>query len=64
MDKKKLMQIVVYVICFILFWNLLDFLYSIFITRTPYRFSMTNDMLLPLSIMVIIQIVQMTAKKK
>ena len=64
MDKKKSMQIVVYVICFILFWNLLDFLYSIFITRTPYRFSMTNDMLLPLSIMVIIQIVQMTAKKK
>ena len=63
-NNKKLLAIVEYVIGFVLVWNVLDFLYSTFITRTAYHFSLSQDMLIPLGMMVIILSVQMFGKKK
>ncbi|MBO4919321.1 MAG: hypothetical protein J5365_04115 [Erysipelotrichaceae bacterium] len=63
-NKKKILAIVEYIIGFILVWNLLDFLYSTFIVKTAYHFSLSQDMLIPLGMMVIILSVQMFGKKK
>ena len=63
-NKKKLLAIVEYIIGFVLVWNVLDYLYSTFITRTAYHFSISQDMLMPLGMMVIILSVQMFGKKK
>ena len=63
-NNKKLLAIVEYIIGFVLVWNVLDFLYSTFITRTAYHFSLSRDMLMPLGMMVIILSVQLFGKKK
>ena len=64
MKKKDYLSLAVYAAGFILVWNLLDFLYSTFIRKTAYHFALTQDMILPLSMMILIQIVQMSSKKK
>ena len=63
-NNKKFLLIAEYIIGFVLVWNLLDFLYSTFITKTTYHFSLSQDMLIPLGMMVIILSVQMFGKKK
>ena len=64
MTKKQILSLVIYIICFILMWNLLDFLFNTFVTGKGYTFALSTDMLAPLTLMVLIQIVQMRREKK
>ena len=48
MIKNRKVAFVIFVVLFIVFWNLLDLLYSALITKEPYHFSTGNDMGLPL----------------
>ena len=64
MNKKQILSLVIYIICFILMWNLLDFLYNTFITGNGYTFAVSTDMLAPLTLMVLIHIIQMRSSRK
>ena len=60
---KLFLSLVVYIIGFTVVWNILDFLYSTYITGNGYQFSISSDMITPLTLMLIIQIVQWKRKK-
>ena len=61
--SSKIVSILIYAIGFASVWNLCDFLYSTFITGTGYHFAISSDMITPLTLMLIIQIVEMSSKK-
>jgi len=44
--NKKLV-FVIYVAVFLLFWNVLDFLYATFIAKSSYHFAAGTDLLVP-----------------
>ena len=58
---KNFISLVIYIVGFIAVWNLCDFLFCTFITQGDYQFSISTDMLTPLVLSII---VQMVAKKK
>ena len=64
MNKKNILAIVEYIVGFVLMWNLLDYLYSTFITRTAYHFSLSQDMLMPMVLMAVILSLQLFSRKK
>lgn len=47
--KNKYVVCVLYVILFVAFWNLLDFLYSTFLTHSGYQLAAGTDLLIPLA---------------
>ena len=47
MIKNKVAAFILFIILFLVFWNLVDYLYSIFITGSAYRFTALSDMGLP-----------------
>ena len=64
MKDNKLVSILIYIIVFVLAWNILDYLYTSFITRGSYQFSVSTDMIVPLTVMIIIYIAGTGFKKK
>ncbi len=54
MIKNRKAAFGLFVVIFLLFWNLLDFLYAAFITRSGYHFTAGNDMGSPVILAVII----------
>ena len=62
-NKNIFVSLLVYAVGFVAIWNVLDFLYSAFITKTPYQFSITTDMLTPLGITLLIEGVELNKKK-
>ena len=48
--KKIIVLIALFIVLFIGFWNLFDFLYSTLITHSEYQFSVVSDLVLPLVI--------------
>ena len=46
--KNKFVAYGLYLILFIVIWNLLEFLYSAFITRSGYQFGAGTDLFIPL----------------
>ena len=47
MIKNKVAAFILFIILFLVFWNLVDYLYSTFITGSAYRFTALSDMGLP-----------------
>lgn len=47
MIKNKITAFVLYIVLFMLFWNVLDYIYSVLITHHPYHFALGMDMGLP-----------------
>ena len=48
MMKNKYVVFGLYVILFLTFWNVLDFLYSTLITNSKYQFGAGSDLFTPL----------------
>ena len=46
--KKKYVLFVLFIVLFVAFWNLFDFLYATFITRSGYKFGVSDDLVWPL----------------
>lgn len=54
MMKNKNVAFVLFVVLFIACWNLLDFIWSALITKSPYIFSAGTDLGIPLVAALII----------
>ena len=53
MIKNKKLAFVLFVVLFLMTWNMLDYLYSVALTRSAFRFSSGTDLLLPLIVSVV-----------
>ena len=53
MIKNKKTAFVLYVVLFLLFWNVLEYIYSVLITQQPYYFTPGTDMGLPVILALI-----------
>ncbi|MBR4470098.1 MAG: hypothetical protein IKS54_02130 [Erysipelotrichaceae bacterium] len=62
-NKVDFKALLITIVGFIAVWNVLDFLWCTLITKVPYHFSMSQDMLTPLLLVILIQGVQMVTKK-
>ena len=54
MIKNRTVAFVIFVVLFMIFWNLLDFIWATLITKNPYRFSAGTDLGFPLVIALVI----------
>ena len=63
-NKIDFKALLISIVGFIAVWNVLDFLWCPLIKKVPYQFSMSQDMLVPLMMVILIQAGQMVAKKK
>ena len=62
---KKIALFALFVALFIGFWNLCDLLWATFITGSGYQFTLKEDLLYPLGLLLIFGCVNLfTAKKK
>lgn len=53
MIKNKKIAFAIYVVVFMVFWNILDFLYATLITHSGYTFGAGTDMLIPLCLSIV-----------
>ena len=53
MTKNKYVAFVLFVIAFLAFWNLADYLYTTFITNGAYHFAAGSDGALPVGIALV-----------
>lgn len=53
MIKNKYVAFVLFVIAFLAFWNLADYLYTTFITNGAYHFAAGSDGTLPVGIALV-----------
>ena len=58
MVKDKKTAFVIFVVIFMALWNLLDFLYSTFITKSGYQVKTTTDLLIPLTLALLLGYLQ------
>lgn len=58
MVKDKKTAFVIFVVIFMALWNLLDFLYSTFITKACYQFRTSTDLLIPLGMALVLGYLQ------
>ena len=63
MIKNKYAAFILFIIAFLAFWNLLDYLYSTFITGSSYRFAAGSDMGLPAVAAVVVGYILFLRKK-
>ena len=63
MIKNKYAAFILFFIAVLFFWNLLDYLYSTFITGSSYQFAMGSDMGLPVVAAVIVGYILFLRKK-
>jgi len=54
MIKNKYAAFALFLAAFLLFWNLLDYLYSTFITGSGYHCSAGTDLALPVAVAVVV----------
>ncbi len=64
MNLKNILYRLIFIICFLIVWNLLDYVYATFLTHGSYQFSVTSNMLVPLGMMILLQAVDTGRKKK
>jgi len=63
MIKNKYAAYILFIIAFLAFWNLLDYLYSTFITGGSYHFTAGSDMGLPVVVAVAVGYILFLRKK-
>ena len=61
--KNKYAAFVLFVVVVLLFWNILDYLYSAFITHSQYSFSASGDLMIPLAPAIVVGYMQFLRKK-
>lgn len=64
MIKNKYLAFGLFVVLFLAFWHLLDFLYNTFITKVGYQFSPIIDLAVPLAAAVTIGCLLLLIRKK
>ena len=53
MIKNRKLAFVLFVVFFLMAWNILDYLYSVALTKSAFHFSTGIDLLLPLIVSVV-----------
>ena len=61
--KNKYVQFGLFIVLFLAFWNLFDYLYSILITHSEYRFGVISDLLIPFVVAVVMGAITFLRKK-
>lgn len=61
--KNKYVTFGLFVALFVVFWNVLDYLWSAFITRSPYSFSVGTDIGIPLTSAIVLGYLQFLRNK-
>ena len=64
MIKNKYAAFGLFVVIFLVFWHLLDFLFTTFSTGKGYQFSPAIDLVIPLTVSVAVGCVLFLRKKK
>ena len=64
MIKNKYVAFGLFVVIFLSFWHLLDFLFNTFITGKGYQFSPAIDLVIPLAVSIAVGCVLFLIKKK
>lgn len=54
MIKNKIVAFCLFIAIWMAFWNIADYLYCAFITKSTYRFTTGNDLLVPLIVSVVV----------
>lgn len=63
MIKNKYVAFVLFVIVFMAFWNLVDFLYTTFIARGTYHFTALIDGVIPAVVAIVVGFLLFLRKK-
>ena len=63
MIRNKYAAFILFIIAFLAMWNLLDYLYSTFITGSSYQFAAGSDMGLPVVAAVVVGYILFLRKK-
>lgn len=50
--KNRNVAFGIFVAVFLLFWNILDYLYATFISRSSYQFAAAGDLIIPLVVAI------------
>ena len=48
MKKELIIKVIAFIVLFVLAWNLFDFLYATFISRSPFIFETKDNLIYPL----------------
>ena len=54
MIKNRFLAFGLFIVCFVAFWNLIDFLYTTFISDSEYHFGVGLDLSLPIIVAIVI----------
>ena len=54
--KERIMKAVVFGVLVVIFWNILDFLYAMIISRDAFSFTVYNSIIAPFVIGMIVQL--------
>ena len=63
MIKNKYVAYILFIVVFLIFWNLLDFLYVTFISRNAYQFAAGTDLGIPVAAAVVVGYLLFIRKK-
>ena len=63
MIMNKYAAFILFIIAFMALWNLVDYLYSTFITGSSYQFTAVSDMGLPVVVAVVVGYILFLRKK-
>jgi len=54
MIKNKKAAFGLFVVLCLIFWNIMDYLYSTFITKSAFQFAAGSDLILPLVVSIVV----------
>ena len=63
MIKNKYAASILFIIAFLALWNLVDYLYSTFVTGSSYQFAAVSDMGLPVVVALVVGYILYLRKK-
>lgn len=52
LNKNGKVAFGIFVVLFMVFWNLLDFIWAVFISKSPYHFSGRSNLVIPLALAI------------
>ena len=64
MIKNKIVALCLFIVVWIAIWNIGDYLYSSFVTKSTYRFTTGSDLLVPLIVSVVVGYFVLLRRKK
>ena len=61
---RKVAAFILYLTLFVAFWNAIDWLFTAFVTRSSYQFSVQDGLIFPLIMGTVLEVVPYLRKKK